>query len=113
MIDGLTEEECKHFDAVHRITRSSIERAIGMLKARVPLLSKGIHKKSVEDAVEFVYAAVTFHQLCRYIELALYPTPSYIEHMKTHATDIPEFDTHDGKELRKRVINSIANMREQ
>lgn len=84
-----------------------------MLKARVPLLSKGIHKKSVQDAVEFVYAAITFHQLCRYIELALDPTPSYIEHMKTHASDIPEFDTHDGKELRKRVIKSISHMKEK
>ena len=77
------------------------------------MLSKGVYKESAEDAVEFVYAAVTFHQLCRYIELALYPTPSYIEHMKTHADDIPEFDTPDGTELRNKVIQSIATMKEK
>ena len=69
--ESLTDEECRHYDEVHRITRSSIERAIGKLKARVPLLSKGVNRKTPADIVDFVNAAVTFHQLCRYIELAL------------------------------------------
>ena len=109
--DSLTDEECRHYDEVHRITRSSIERAIGKLKARVPLLSKGVNRKTPADIVDFVNAAVTFHQLCRYIELALNPSPEYVEHMKTCATDIPEFESNDGRELRRKNVKSVAKMK--
>lgn len=109
--DSLTDEECRHYDEVHRITRSSIERAIGKLKARVPLLSKGVNRKTPADIVDFVNAAVTFHQLCRYIELALNPSPEYVEHMKTCATDIPEFESNDGRKLRRKIVKSVAKMK--
>jgi len=31
--------------------------------------------------------------------------------MKTHATDIPEYITNDGKELRRRVVKDTLKMK--
>ena len=109
----LTPEECHHFDVIHRITRSSIERAIGKLKKRVPALAKGIYKRTPEGAIDFVYASIAFHQLSRYIELALKPTNDYVKHMKTYATDIPDYVSESGAELRRKVARSIHHMREK
>ena len=109
--NGYTPQECKHYDDIHSSTRSSIERAIGLLKARVPTLSKGVYKKSISDAIDFVNAAIVFHQLCRYIETALRPSLDYVKHMKTHATDIPEYVTNDGKALRRIIVKEVSKMK--
>lgn len=75
------------------------------------MLKSGINKKTPEDAADFIYAAATFHQLCRYFEYAYSPPPGYLEYMCSHATDIPDYDVEDGEVLRNKVIKDVAKMK--
>ena len=75
------------------------------------MLKSGINKMTPEDAADFIYAAATFHQLCRYFEYAYSPPPGYLEYMCSHATDIPDYDVEDGEVLRNKVIKDVAKMK--
>ena len=76
-------------------------------------MEKTKDKRTPEGAIDFVYASIAFHQLSRYIELALKPTNDYVKHMKTYATDIPDYVSESGAELRRKVARSIHHMREK
>lgn len=59
--------EAQEFNRAHRQTRSLVERAIGLLKIRFPVLNK-MRVKTPEYSAEIVKACTVLHNLCIIIE---------------------------------------------
>lgn len=82
------------FNHRHAILRNHIERAIGVLKKRFPILKVGTHHP-IENQVKIPVAAVVFHNLIRMLN----GDEGWFDHQESnispeHFVDLPEGDNH-------------------